>query len=178
MENKEDNKSINNKSSINDVSDDVSAVASNNYIENKNVNTKPRVFEEITRPKALWQLQVMIYYDTLYSFFFFFWVIILFIYKGLVLPYPPGTIGPEVVAFFFYMIIQLIRIQYVSKGNKTQSKKDIIVSAILSIPVFMGYVYLIRYQTYSLVFDLGLNIFSIGFLAIEVLLSLLAITKF
>lgn len=48
-------------------------------------------------------------------------------------------------------------------------------SLILGIPVLVGYIYYIRFQTYVIVFDLCFNAIGIIFVFGEILLSLFAI---
>ena len=133
---------------------------------------KLQSYEPIVKSKAFLPLNVIIYFDSLYSFFYLICVSLLFLYKGLVLPYPPNSIGPEVVAFYFFMIIQFIRLKIISIGSKIKSSKYITYSLLLAIPVIMGYTYLLYFQTYSLVFDLGLNIFSLIYIFLEIIFAL------
>jgi hypothetical protein len=35
---------------------------------------------------------------------------LLFVFKGYILPYPPGSLGPEVVATLFFLLIQWARL--------------------------------------------------------------------
>ena len=41
---------------------------------------------------------------------------LLFVFKGYVLPYPPGSLGPEIVAMLFFIFIQWIRL-FIGKLN-------------------------------------------------------------
>jgi hypothetical protein len=45
---------------------------------------------------------------------------------------------------------------------------------ILSIPICVGYVYFLQLQTYSLIFDLILNIIGLIFIALEVIFMIYA----
>lgn len=139
---------------------------------------KQRVYDEITKPRSSLPLLIIQYFNLLYSVFFLVCVIILFIYKGMTLPYPPGSIGPEVAGFIFFMVIQFYRLKLTKSGNKSEQLFDLVISALLSIPVLMGYIFLIRLQTYVLSFDLGLNLFGLIYTGLEVLLLLHAMLKF
>lgn len=155
-----------------------SNILSNNYLQEKeSLIKREKKYEEKTRPKTFLPLQIIIYFNTLYSAFYCVAVSILFLYKGLIFPYPANTLAPEIAAFIFFMIAQFIRIKYMSIGNKSQNVNSIIVSIFIAIPIIMCFVYLVKFQTYSLVFDLGLNIFSIGFILLEVIFGIMAILK-
>lgn len=145
--------------------------------ENDKRHKKISNFEQIIRPKAFLPLSILTYYNFLYSIFYLIAVSLLFIYKGFVLPYPPRSIGPEAVGFLFFMIIQYIRISILNRGHKTETKFFLFLSLFLSIPVLMGIVFLIRFQTYVFVFDLGLNIFMFIFTCCEMLLTIVTLIK-
>jgi transmembrane protein 216 len=109
---------------------------------------------------------------------------LLFVFKGYILPYPPGSLGPEIVATFFFVMIQYVRlfmskifflIGLASVGNKTETTLHLFYSIILAIPVIVGYIYFLRFQTYVLVFDMCFNIIGLIFIAAELLFCLFAI---
>ena len=158
-------------------------VSANSQVPSYMNNTNYRINElidkeQIVESNTSLSLQIFIYYDALYSLFYFICQLLLFIYKGFVFPYPPQSIGPEFIGFVFSIIIQVYRLILCAEGNKTEDSSKLVFSSILAAPVLLGYVFLLRLQTYVLVFDFGLNIFSIGFIIMEVMFSLLAITKF
>jgi len=101
--------------------------------------------------------------------------LILYIFKGYILPFPPRSIGPEITGIFFYMIIQYIRLKIGSNGNKTETAVYLFYCTILGIPVIVSYVFYIQLQTYVLVFDVVLNATGIIFIIVETLLSIRAI---
>lgn len=53
----------------------------------------------------------MIYFDKIYVFIYIIFSLLIYIFKGYVLPYPPGSLGPEVTGMIFFVIIQWIRLQ-------------------------------------------------------------------
>lgn len=61
-----------------------------------------------------------------------------------------------------------------SIGNKTELTIYLVYSLILSIPIVVGYVYFLQLQTYSLIFDLILNIIGLIFIALEVIFMIYA----
>lgn len=163
----------NNDNNDKSISSDASSISINNKIIKKKRNTSIIINNEniIIKTKTILLLSIISYYNLIYSIFYLFSESLLFLYKGFVFPYPPQTIGPEVVGMFFFMIIQLIRIYFVSKGNHTQNRMMIFLSIFLIIPVIMGIVYLLRFQTYVLIFDLGLNVFILIFSGVEFFMS-------
>ena len=156
-----------------------SYISSNNMlIDNRHEKQAIRLYEPIVKPNTLLPLSIITYYNFLYSLFYLISVAILFIYKGFVLPYPPQSIGPEIAGFIFFMIIQFFRIRLVNQGNKSEVKSSLLLSILLSIPVIMGVVYLLKYQAYVLVFDLGLNIFFLIYTGAEVIFSIVGLFWF
>lgn len=127
---------------------------------------------------------MFIYFDQLYSVIFFFAEIILFLFKGNYLPYPPGQLGPEIVGIFFYLAVQLTRLRIgklirnnciiiiiASTGNKTEMPMYLVYSIFLSAPVFFAYAFYLQFQTYSLAFDLSLTVIGMFFLGCEIIVS-------
>ena len=183
----------NNKSSINNVgnngndesyisaSRDNSSYISDNIINKRNLENeliKKRVLEQISYPKSSIPLLVINYYSFLYAVFYLFANSLLFVYKGFVFPYPPHSLGPEIAGFFFFITIQFFRNNLNNSGNKSETRSSLILSVCFSIPVIMGFVYLLRLQTYVLVFDLVMNIIGIVFIGLEIINIIIAIFKF
>lgn len=159
-----------------DISKDKSDVPSNDdasYIDEEEiVETKDfKNFEEVRPIKNSNPLLHVIYFDFLYSLFYLFIESLLFLYKGYILPYPPLSIGPEIAAFFFFMCIQFFRLKILNNAAKINDKFSIILSLALTIPVFVGYVYLFIFQTYSLIFDMALGIFAFIYSGLVVVFS-------
>ncbi len=165
-----------NKEEKSDISKDKSDIPSDDisYIEEEEevVETRElRNFEEVRQIKNSNPLLHVIYFEILYSIFYLFIESLLFLYKGYLLPYPPSSIGPEIAAFFFFMCIQFFRLKVINNGAKINDKFSIILSLALTIPVFVGYVYLFTYQTYSLIFDMALGIFAFIYSGLVVVFS-------
>ena len=53
---------------------------------------------------------MMIYFERIYNLIFFFFEIILYIFKANVLVYPPGNLGTEIVGLFFLAILQYVKL--------------------------------------------------------------------
>ena len=174
----------NNSNNLSDVKTlkEVSSKSLNNNEHSNNENIKPlinrRALDEITYPKSSLSLLIINYYSFLYSVFYLVANSLLFVYKGFVLPYPPQSLGPEIAGFYFFITIQLFRHSLNNTGNKTETISTLCLSLALCIPVIMGFVYLLRLQTYSLVFDLVMNIIGIIFVGMEIINIIVAILKF
>ena len=51
------------------------------------------------------------YFDKIYVILYIISSSLLYVFKGYILPYPPGSVGPEVVGLVFFTIWQFIRLQ-------------------------------------------------------------------
>ena len=72
------------------------------------------------------------------------------------------------------MIIQFIRLKLLSTGNKTEIRKYIFYSFILSFPVIGLYIFYFYFQSFSLYFDFVICIIGFVFLGFEIIASVLA----
>lgn len=118
---------------------------------------------------------MFLYFDRIYSILFFFFELILYIYKGTELPYPSMNLSSELVGVFFFIIIQMIRLHLASIGNKTEISMYLMYSIFLSIPVIIEYVFYLRFQVYCLAFDVSLGCIGLVFLGVEVIVSIIAL---
>ena len=123
-------------------------------------------------------LQILLYFNKWFAILFFLLNMIVFIYKGYYLPYPPSALGLEVFQVFLYAILEMIRIFQASHGNKTEQTGPLIVSMFLAIGTIVVNVVLLELQTYVLRIDFVINLVSICFVSLEVLISFLAMLKF
>ena len=117
---------------------------------------------------------MFIYFDRIYAVIFFLFEIILFIFKNAYLPYPPGTLAPEIVGIVFYVIIQLVRLRIMSTGNKTEISMYLLYSIFLSLPVIGIYIYYLYFQVYCFAYDLALTALGLAFLLVELIVSISA----
>ena len=112
-------------------------------------------------------LHILLYFNIWYDVLYVLINIIVFIYKGQALPYPPTRFGWELSFVFFFIIIEAcriyqgrwaclymmiiarnIRVSIATKGNKTEQIAPIIWSVSISIPVVVLAVYFVSLQTY------------------------------
>ena len=125
--------------------------------------------------KASLNLQIFIYFERIYIVIFFFFEIILYVFKANVLVYPPNNLGPEIVGLFFLLILQYVKLQNANTANKTEIRFYHIYTILYSIPVLMGYCFYLRHQVYCLSFDIALCGFGIFFAFLELLFSFVAL---
>ncbi|KAJ0399656.1 hypothetical protein P43SY_005262 [Pythium insidiosum] len=107
-----------------------------------------------------------------------------FIYKGVMLPYPPtGALTWEVVLLFLYYVVSSTRLfqaakafgSAASKGNRTKQIPALVLSIILAVPLVICNVFFVQLQTYVLRLDGIVNGIALAFLCWEVLLSVLTL---
>ena len=120
-------------------------------------------------------LQMLVYFERIFVVIFFFFELILYIFKANVLVYPPNNLGPEIVGLVFLLILQYIKLGNANTANKTELKNYHIYTIFYSIPVIMGYFFYFRHQVYCLYFDVVLSSFGLFFAVSEMLFSVVAI---
>eukprot|EP00742_Colponemidia_sp_Colp-10_P012143 GILJ01013590.1.p1 GENE.GILJ01013590.1~~GILJ01013590.1.p1 ORF type:complete len:141 (+),score=5.20 GILJ01013590.1:47-469(+) len=123
-------------------------------------------------------LQMFIYFHGWYSIFFFFVNILLFIYKGVGMPYPANNLGWEITFIFIYAVVQWIRLFLGSKGNKTEQSSSLAWFLGLSVPLILIHAFYMRLQIYVLRADTIINVASFIFLAAEVFLGIITLIVF
>lgn len=108
-----------------------------------------RFFFSMRRPgsvAASLPLQMLIYYNQYVIFMYAIIMIIGFIYKSDVLPYPSDLLGWECTAFVMFLIIDVCRLFIGSKGNRTRNVVTTSTFMILTIPVIIGNVFFTQWQ--------------------------------
>ena len=63
-----------------------------------------------SKPASSLSLEVILYFDQIYSVVYFVSAIGLYIYKGYKLTYPSNSIGPEVGALLLFLILHFFRL--------------------------------------------------------------------
>ncbi|KAF5839358.1 hypothetical protein DUNSADRAFT_1042 [Dunaliella salina] len=123
-------------------------------------------------------LQILIFFSIWWNCFYYVLNILVFVYKGLVLPYPQQNFDMEFSFAWLYIILEIPRLFLVTKGNKAEQVIPIIFSLVLALPLLAMYAYFIDFQTYVLKVDLILNGIALGFIGLQVLLSIFAAYRF
>ncbi|XP_033101852.1 transmembrane protein 216-like [Anneissia japonica] len=123
-------------------------------------------------------LQILLYLNGWYFGFFWICEILIFAYKGTVLPYPGSNLAGEIVLLFTLLAVEVVRLFMGKKGNLTEKLMHLAVSVALSVPVIFVYIYYLIWQTYVLRVEVILNAIQLVFLAFEIIFSLIAIITF
>lgn len=95
-------------------------------------------------------LEMTLYFNRLYTALYLLVTFLVFIYKGLNLPYPTSTIVGEMILLVVVCIIDHCRVFLASRGNKTERFFSLAYSIILMIFSLVGFVYFLRLQVYVL----------------------------
>lgn len=119
---------------------------------------------------SLW-LQVFLYFHSYLLWVYYISATITFIFKDVKFPFPRSILGWECSALIFLFAIDVSRLVLASKGNKTRQRSPLAVSLVLSLPVILGNVFFLEWQTYILRLDQIFNIFSLAFVSIEFVLG-------
>jgi transmembrane protein 216 len=81
--------------------------------------------------RSLLPLQILFYLHQWYLLFWLLIEILVFIYKGQVLPFASGVLAGEVILFIVLFFVDLLRIFFGTKGNLTERVYGIIVSLVI-----------------------------------------------
>ena len=102
-------------------------------------------------------------------------MIALYIWKSSALPYPGqlgGTLALEICLIFVLAILEWARLFLGSRGNKTERAAPLVISLVLSLPCIYLFFYFMFQQVYVTRLDMVLAIIGLGFIGLELLLSL------
>ncbi|KAG2426456.1 hypothetical protein HXX76_011687 [Chlamydomonas incerta] len=122
--------------------------------------------------------QIFIYFGGWWDAIYYILNILVFVYKGLQLPYPDQNFTMEFIFSWLWILIEIPRLFLASKGNKTERSTPIVLSFILVLPLLGMYVYFVAFQTYVLKIDLFLNGAAIAFVGIQYIFGILAVIRF
>ncbi|NXR21028.1 TM216 protein, partial [Cinclus mexicanus] len=123
-------------------------------------------------------LQVLLFLNGWYCATYFLLEAFVFVYKGLLLPYPVSNLVLDVVLLLLYLGIEATRIFFGSKGNLCQRKVPLSLSLALTVPAAVLAVYYLLIQTYSLRLEAFLSAILLLFYSLELFLGFLALLSF
>ncbi|XP_039200221.1 transmembrane protein 216 isoform X2 [Crotalus tigris] len=123
-------------------------------------------------------LEILLFLNGWYYATYFLLEIFIFVYKGLLLPYPSANLALDLVMLFLYLGIEVTRIFFGSKGNLCQRKVPLAVSLALTFPAAVMAAYYLLLQTYALRLEAILNAILLFFYAVELLLGILTLASF
>ncbi|KAK3251089.1 hypothetical protein CYMTET_39564 [Cymbomonas tetramitiformis] len=108
-------------------------------------------------------LEVLYYFGGWYDVFYVLLQFLVFIYKGLELPYPSNNYEVEFTYLFLFAIIEPTRLFLGSKGNKTENSGPLVFSTILTVFVALFFLYYLLWQTYVVKLEQFLNSLALLF---------------
>ncbi|XP_072045648.1 transmembrane protein 216-like [Amphiura filiformis] len=123
-------------------------------------------------------LQILLYLNGWYFIALWICEILMYIYKGVVLPYPSANLAGEIIMLFMLAAIEYVRLFFGKKGNLTEKLMHVGVSLALTLATLIGALYLILWQTYVLRAELILSVILLAFLALETVFSIITIVTF
>ncbi|XP_028649026.2 transmembrane protein 216-like isoform X1 [Erpetoichthys calabaricus] len=123
-------------------------------------------------------LEFLFFLNTWYFTCYFIAEILMFIYKGLVLPYSPANLTLDLVMLFLYLGVEILRLFFGSKGNLTQRSLPLAVCLTLTLPCAMMAVYYLLLQTYVLRVEVILNAILLVFCLFEIVLEIATLAAF
>ncbi|XP_032226746.1 transmembrane protein 216 isoform X2 [Nematostella vectensis] len=104
--------------------------------------------------------------------------ILLYIYKGSLLPYTSAALTVEILLVIFWAFMEGVRLFFGYKGNLAERSMALIISIVLGIPVLFIELFVLLWQTYVLRIEVILVAISLAFLGIEIILSIAAMLTF
>jgi len=121
---------------------------------------------------------ISLYFDTYYLWMFVAINIILIFYKSFTYTYSHSSRALDSIVVVFWALSDISRIILAKKGNKCEDSYPLLINLALAIPVIMGHVFFILWQTIILEMDKILSIVGIVFVSMEIILSAIAIVTF
>nr|XP_020449780.1 transmembrane protein 216-like [Monopterus albus] len=123
-------------------------------------------------------LQVLLYLNIWYFAAFYLAEILMFIYKGISLPYPTDNLVLDLVLLVLFLGLETLRIFYGWKGNLCERSLASCASLLILLPCAVLAVYYLLLQTFVLRLEFLLTAVLLCFYSLEFLLGLLAISTF
>ncbi|XP_054998510.1 transmembrane protein 216 [Sorex araneus] len=123
-------------------------------------------------------LEILFSLNRWYIVAYFLLELFIFLYKGLLLPYPTANLVLDVAMLLLYLGIELIRLFFGSKGNLCQRKMPLGISVALTFPCATMAAYYLLLQTYALRLEAVLNCILLCFCGAELLLEALTLAAF
>ncbi|XP_046301561.1 transmembrane protein 216 isoform X2 [Marmota monax] len=123
-------------------------------------------------------LEILFFLNGWYYATYFLLELFIFLYKGLLLPYPTANLVLDVVMLLLYLGIEVIRLFFGTKGNLCQRKMPLGISVALTFPSAMMASYYLLLQTYVLRLEAIMNGILLFFCGSELLLEVLTLAAF
>ncbi|TMS32169.1 hypothetical protein L596_000048 [Steinernema carpocapsae] len=123
-------------------------------------------------------LQLLLWANRFFSVAFFLVVGCLFVYKVYTGPYSKSVAWTDAWLLILFIPIELCRILWAERGNKTEAPGFLSFSLLLSFAVLALCVYLSAFQSYVLLLEFVFICIEALFVILESLISLAAIATF
>uniref|UniRef100_A0AAV2KEX5 Transmembrane protein 216 n=1 Tax=Knipowitschia caucasica TaxID=637954 RepID=A0AAV2KEX5_KNICA len=123
-------------------------------------------------------LQILLYLNRWYFAAFYVAEILMFIYKGVLLPYPSENLALDVVMMALFAALETLRIFYAEKGNLCERSLASGISLLVLLPSAALCVYFLLLQTFVLRLELVLGALLLCFHCAEFVLGLLTLAMF
>ncbi|MFT7810155.1 transmembrane protein 216-like isoform X2 [Arapaima gigas] len=123
-------------------------------------------------------LQVLLYLNCWYFGAFFIAELLMFVYKGVLLPYPPANLILDIVLLFLFLGLEILRIFYGWKGNLCEQTLALVLSVGVLVPCTVLSVYFLLLQTFVLRLEVIINAVLLCFYGPELLLGLTTLGTF
>ncbi|XP_033822826.2 transmembrane protein 216 [Periophthalmus magnuspinnatus] len=123
-------------------------------------------------------LQILLHLNKWYFAAFYLAEILMFIYKGILLPYPTDNLILDVVLLVLFLGLETLRIFYAEKGNLCERPLSSSMSVLVLFPCTALCVYYLLLQTFVLRLEFILNTILLVFYCAEFVLSVLALSMF
>ncbi|XP_068596436.1 transmembrane protein 216 [Brachionichthys hirsutus] len=120
-------------------------------------------------------LQVLLYLNSWYFAAFYLAEILMFIYKGILLPYPPSNLLLDVALLLLFLGLEPLRIFYGWKGNLCERTLASCVSLSTLLPCAALAVYFLLLQTFVLRLEVILGAVLLCFHGLELLLGIVSV---
>ena len=147
--------------------------------EPQQVNKKStRKSRKIEKPNSSLTLQILLFFDWYFSAFYFACTLGFLIYKAYGKSYPTAVWEMEFAALIFFCLLQFIKIDLGSKGNKTEKSSITFVSVVLALLCIICFVFYLALQTYVLVVELILNSIGLFFCIFQIIFGLVHVCIF
>ncbi|XP_066505788.1 transmembrane protein 216 isoform X3 [Hoplias malabaricus] len=102
----------------------------------------------------------------------------MFVYKGVLLPYPQSNLILDIVLLLLYLGLEILRLFYGWKGNLCERSLTLSVSVFVLVPCTVLCVYYLLLQTFILRLEFILSIVLLCFYGLELILALMTISAF
>ncbi|KAK7916220.1 hypothetical protein WMY93_011981 [Mugilogobius chulae] len=123
-------------------------------------------------------LQILLYLNKWYFTSFYLAEVLMFIYKGVLLPYPTDNLVLDVVLLLLFLALETLRIFYGEKGNLCERPLSSCVSVLVLFPCAALSVYFLLLQTFVLRLEVILNSILLCFYGAEFVLGVIALATF